>query len=162
MSNKTGVIYFSKDGSTKLLAALLAEKHSAETIELKVKDYKSNMIMDSVQATGKKSAELEDKPYDNIAGYDKIYLCTPIWASNGTPAMNAFIENADFTDKEVVIITVKAFMPTGMLKGTHEYLANNVMNNNGKVIDCFDVHGAVMGKTASAAHIKDQIDRNNI
>ncbi|MFZ7121201.1 MAG: flavodoxin family protein [Eubacteriaceae bacterium] len=162
MSNNIGIVFFSKDGSTKVLANILAIKNKAKILELIEKNKKSNMITRSINATRKKSVELVDEPHKNINNFNKLYLCTPIWASNGTPAMNAFINNSDFDGKEIVIITVKGFSPSNMLQKTHKYLSDLVESRNGKVVKCVDIHGAGIGKTASDKHIKEQIENLNI
>lgn len=162
MSKDTGIIYFSRDGSTRVLAKLLGEKHDADIIELTEKGKKSGFFKGASKATKKLTVELEGEPYNNIASYKKLYLCTPIWAFNGTPAMNAFIENADFADKEITIITVKGFAPDGAMGKTQAFLTESVEKKNGKVAKCLEVHGAAIGKTASEEHIAEQMEKLGI
>jgi len=162
MSKNTGIVYFSRDGSTRVLAELLGKKYDADVIELTEKGKKSGFFKGASKASKKQSIELEGQPYNKIDSYTKLYLCTPIWAFNGTPAMNAFIDNADFTDKEIAIVTVKGFAPDGAMGKTHTFLTESVEKKNGKVSACFDVHGAMIGKAASEAHIMEQINTYGI
>ena len=162
MSKDTGVIYFSRDGSTRVLAEMLGKKYDADVIELTESGKKSGFFQGASKANKKQSVELTGEPYNKIDTFKKLYLCTPIWAFNGTPAMNAFIENADFTDKEIVVITVKGFAPDGALGKTHTFLTDSVEKKNGTVSACYDVHGAMIGKAASEAHMKEQIDKLKI
>lgn len=162
MSNRTGIVYFSKDGSTKILANILAKKYDAKVIELIEMEKKAGIIVNSIRATKKKSVTLVGDPSQDINDLTKLFLCTPIWASNGTPAMNSFIENTDFDSKEVVIITVKAFTPSNKLKKVYKYLSDLVVSKSGNVVECFDIHGAGVGKTANSSHILEQIDNLNI
>jgi hypothetical protein len=159
MSSDIGVVYFSKDGSTKVLANLLVSKYDAEIIEL-VEKSKLNMLGKVVKAVRKKSVDLKGEPYNKIDGFTKLYLCTPIWASNGTPAMNAFIEKADFTGKDVTIVTVKGYPKS--VEATHAYLTTSVANSKGKVTNCYDVRGAAMGKTVSKEELQKQLDSLDI
>lgn len=157
MSKGTGVIYFSRDGSTRVLAEILGKKHNADVIELIEKGKKSGFFKGASKASKKQSIELEGEPFNKINSYTKLYLCTPIWAFNGTPAMNAFIENADMSNKEIVIVTVKGFAPDGSMGKAHAFLTESVTKRGGKVIDCLEVHGAAIGKTASVDHMEEQI-----
>jgi len=69
--------------------------------------------------------------------------------------MNGFIKSTGFTDKTVVIATVRGFSkpPTK----AHKYLSDLVESKNGKVVKILDIHGASVEKTASEGHIKNQI-----
>jgi flavodoxin len=159
MSNEVGVVFFSKDGSTKVLASLLGSKYDAEIVEL-VEKSKTNMFGKVVKAVRKKSVALKGEPYNKIDGFEKLYLCTPIWASNGTPAMNAFIEKADFTGKDVMIVTVKGYPKS--VEATHAYLTSSVAKSKGKVSNCYDVRGVAIGKTATKESLQKQLDSLNI
>lgn len=160
MSKKVGIVFFSKDGSTKVLANLLAKKHDGEVIELIEKSKRNKMlsfIIKGYQASKKKEVELVGESYKKIDEFDKIYLCTPIWANNGTPAINAFLNNVDLSGKQIVILTVKGYTPTEKIKKCHDYLEKIVADKNGKVVSSIDVHGASIGKTATIEHIEEQI-----
>ncbi len=52
----------------------------------------------------------------------------PIWASNGAPAMNAFLEKADFTDKGVTIITFQQFVDIKNSPKVHKHIGNIARN----------------------------------
>lgn len=162
MSKDTGVIYFSRDGSTRVLAKLLGEKYEADVIELTEKGKKSGFFKGASKASKKQGIELEGEPFNKIEDYKKLYLCTPIWAFNGTPAMNSFIDKADFTDKEITIITVKGFAPDGAMGKTHAFLTESVEKKNGKVIKCLEVFGAKIGKTAGEEAMAEQITKLDI
>jgi len=160
MNKKIGVVYFSKDGSTKKLADMLGVKYSAEVIELVEKSSKGNLFTRGYRSITKKGSELIGNPSNRVKDFDELYLCTPIWASNGTPAMNTFISDSDFEDKTISIITVRA--GTKPLKGTFEYLTKKVEEQNGKVKSCYNLHGAMIGKTATEESLQKQIEDLNL
>lgn len=137
------IVFYSKDGNTKAGAVMLSEKIGAPCIELKeVK--KGNFI----QALFKKSTQLIGNPWTEIAKYQRIYLMFPIWASNGVPAMNAFLEKAELKGKEVVIITFQQFEDLRNSDKVHQYVSDLVINNEGKVIDKIALIGGKMNQFA--------------
>lgn len=162
MSSDTAIIYFSKDGSTRVVANLLSQKHDADIIELVEQGKKSGFFKGASKASKKQGINLEGEPYNEISNYNRLYLCTPIWAFNGTPAMNTFIEKADFSEKEVIIVTVKGFAPDGAMGKTHKFLTESVEKKSGNVIKCVELFGAKIGKTASEESILEQIGELNI
>ena len=119
-----------------------------------------NFFTKSIRAFLKKGTELKGTPYTEAKSYDELYLCTPIWALNGTPAMISFINNVDFTDKSIKILTVRGFPDS--VSGTHKYLSNKIKSRNGNVIATYDIKGAPIGKTTTLSNIQDQIKKLKI
>jgi len=144
MSNSV-IVYFSKDGNTRLGANILNEHLHGKIVELK-EAKKGNFI----QSIFKKGSKLTGQPWNEIKSASQVVLMFPIWASNGVPAINTFIQNADFSGKDVSIITFQQFEN---LKGSdivHKYYSDIVIRNNGNV------------KKADETIIRNQIDKVTI
>lgn len=148
------IVYFSKDGSTRILANELSKNLDADIIEL-VPLKEGNFISNTFRSLFKKGATLKGNPYSKAKKYSEIYLCTPIWALNGTPAIISFIDNTNLKDKDIHIFSVRGF--NSSVKGTHKFLQNKVESKNGNVINCYDIKGAAIGKTATVESIKKQL-----
>lgn len=151
------IVYFSRDNNTRTGARILGEKIGAKVIEL-TEIKKGNFI----KALFKMESKLKGNPWKEIKSSKRIYLMSPIWASNGVPAMNTFINNSDFSDKEIIIITFQQFKDLRGSKKVHEYMSNQVEKINGKVIGCYALLGASIGKCFSESEIKTQIDKIDI
>lgn len=146
---KTCIAYFSKAGNTAIAAEYLAEKLGAAMIRLEdPTNYKGFMgfIKGGMNASKAKKAELKSSVYEEIAQYDRIVLATPVWAGKTTPAINAILENLDFNDKEVYVMTTQA-MPTE--KDTEErrqFYQQQIEKKNGIFMDCFSLQGSAPRK----------------
>lgn len=150
----TVIVYYSKDNNTRTGAKVLGERIGAKVVELKeVK--KGNFI----QALRKKSSKLEGKPWEEIVDAKMIYLMSPIWASNGVPAMNAFLDKADLEAKEITIITFQQFEDLRNSEKVHNYIKNQVEQKKGIVLDTYALLGGKMGHFAGEDNIKTQIDK---
>jgi len=154
MKKPSVIVFYSKDGNTKAGALLLSKKIGAPCIELKeVK--KGNFL----QALFKKSSELMGDPWSEIKEYPSIYLMFPIWASNGVPAMNAFLEKAELSGKQVVIITFQQFEDLRNSDKVHQYVSDLVINNEGSVVGKFALLGGKMNHFAGEEAIANEISK---
>jgi len=79
---------------------------------------------------------------------------SPIWASNGVPAMNTFLKKADLDKKECIIITFQQFIDLKNSSKVHEHYEDLVKKRGGKVIDDFAFRGGKMGQFAGEEAIK--------
>lgn len=150
----TAVVYYSKNNNTRAGAENLGKRLGAKVIELK--EAKNGNVF---QAIRKKGSTLEGKPWNEIKDDSTLFLMTPIWASNGVPAINAFLDNADLSNKEVTIIT---FQQSRGLKGSekvHNYIKKRVEQKNGKVLNCYALVGARIGHFAGEDSIKSEIEK---
>ena len=93
---KTAVVYYSMSGNVKNTAEKIAEKLSADLIELKPeKTYPDKGFKKFFW--GGKSAVMGEKPkllpYEfESEKYDRIIFGSPVWASNVVPPLRTFIE----------------------------------------------------------------------
>ncbi len=151
--NLAVIVFFSKDGNTRSGAKRLNERLGGKIIELREKK-KGNFL----QALFKKGSKLQGNPWNEIAGATYVYLMQPIWASNTVPAMNAFLQNADFSGKLVTIITFQQFADLKNSDKVHQDIAAAVKQRKGQVIGTYAFIGGKMGHCAEEKLIYDQID----
>jgi len=150
----TVIIYYSKDNNTRAGAKILGDRINAKVVELKEMK-KGNVI----QALLKKSSKLEGNPWQEIKNAKTVYLMSPIWASNGVPAMNAFLERADFLNKEINIITFQQSKNLKISEKAHEHIKKGVENKKGIVKNCYALLGGKMGCFAGEDMIKVKIEK---
>lgn len=93
---KTAIVFYSMSGNTKQTAEKIAEKISADLIELRPqKTYPDKGFKKFFW--GGKSAVMGEKPslmpyvFDDEA-YDSIILGSPVWASNIAPPLRTFVD----------------------------------------------------------------------
>ena len=104
---KTLIIYYSDSGSTKVMARTLSMHLKADIIGIKdLKNRKgfANRLLSSVDAFRESKTEISPKKFD-FTDYDLIYLGTPTWANNPTPAIITFIDNCNWKGKDVILFT---------------------------------------------------------
>lgn len=143
------IVYYSKDNNTRTAAKLLHNKVGGDIIEL-IEKRKGNFL----QALFKKGSRLKDQPWKAIEDASLVYLMSPIWASNGVPAMNTFLKKADLEKKECIIITFQQFIDLKNSSKVHEHYENLVKKRGGKVMDDFAFRGGKMGHFAGEEAIK--------
>ena len=151
MSDKV-IVFYSKDNNTRTGARLIANHIGAELIELK-ESKKGNFI----QALRKKGSRLIGDPWSEIKTSNEVILMLPIWASNGVPAMNAFLDHADFSDKSVSIITFQQFEDLRNSDKVHDYIRSRVEENGGNVVFTKALLGGKMNHFAGESAIESQI-----
>ena len=149
MSDKA-ILFFSRDGSTKKAATILADRLDAQLIELIEKKPVKGFIRAGYMALKSKSSPLRDAPWEKCADKDIWILGTPIWAAHGTPAMNSFMESADFSGKKVFIFTLQADPRLKDSIGVLNYMSEKIEAAGGKIAGTLALQGASPGKTGSA------------
>jgi flavodoxin len=147
------IVYYSKDNNTRTGAKLLQKKVGGDIIEL-IEKKKGNFL----QSLLKKGSKLKDEPWKAIEGASVIYLMSPIWASNGVPAMNTFLEKADLKGKECIIITFQQFEDLKNSSKVHAHYETLVKKRSGKVLESYAFKGGKMGHFAGNEAIKDSMD----
>lgn len=156
------IVYFSKDGNTEYTAKLLASEIGGELIKLTEKSPRNGVIgfmKSGFQAVSKSSSELIGDPWNLIEGFDFIFLMTPIWAGNGTPAINAFLDKANLKGKTISIITLQSDTTHKGIEKVHDYLMKRVESKGGTTTECFALTGSTPGKFAGEEHLKNEFKR---
>ena len=102
------VIYFSRNGSTRIAAGLIAERIDAELVELKGQKARHGFVLSGFRAVTKKHLPPAGDPWADIRGCSTLVLGAPVWGGNANPVMNGFLDKADFTGKKVYLFTLQA------------------------------------------------------
>ena len=158
----TCVVYYSKNGNTKTAARYLAEKIDAKQIELSDETkYKGiiGFVKGGMNASRKKAAHIESSVLNEISGYERIILATPVWAGKTTPAINAVLQNADLAGKLVYVVTTQADPECGGHDKRKSFYKEAVEQKGGIFKDCFSLCGSAPGKPAkSLKELASQVD----
>ena len=125
---KTLVVYYSRTGNTKYVAEKIAENLGAEICE--VVDKKSRkgrlaFVTGGYESIRKKLTEIEvSRTVDN---YDLIIIGSPVWANGITPAIRTFINQNDFSNKQIAcFVTLKGEDPEKALESMKEAIFPNI------------------------------------
>lgn len=148
------IVFFSKHGNTKSGALKLSEKWHLDIIELK-EIHKGNFV----QAILKGKSKLVGQPWKIAEAYDHIVLMGPIWASNGVPAINAFVENMDWHHKSVTIITFQMFEDLKNSSQVHGHISKCIEDKGGHISSKYALIGGKMNTFAGDEAIKKEIDK---
>lgn len=156
-----GIVYYSRSNNTKTGALHLSKKIHASLIELKERGGRAGavgFVKSGFEAVTNKKSKLIGDPWGLAAPYSRLYLMTPIWGSHTTPAMNAFLSQADLKGKEIIVITFQAGSKGEGSEKVYEHIKNLVEKCGGSFIKGIPLHSASPGKFAGEEHIKGQID----
>lgn len=127
------VIFYSYDGNTKFIAETIAQTVGADLLQLKPVGEKRwwgplKYLFGGRQATLKLTPTLE--PYKlNPNDYELIFIGTPVWAWNYTPAINSFLTNTKLTNKKIALFCSCGGQPGSTLEKITEHLAGNEILN---------------------------------
>lgn len=102
------VIFYSFEGSTKLLANTIAESIGADIIELKPKINVIKQHGFTKYFWGGKQVFFKEKPelekFDKkLKEYNIIFIGTPVWSWTYAPAMRSFLENQNLNGKKIAL-----------------------------------------------------------
>jgi len=138
---KISIVYFSLSGRTKLLAQSLADVLKPEGFTVKVAPLKTpdtgSFLKNCIFAFIKKKVKFEYVP--DIKTSEIVFLGSPVWAFDITPAMRTFLENVDLKGKGVFL-----FITYGSGKGKDRAMDNFrylVEQKGGKVIGTAEIKG---------------------
>ena len=162
MTTKNLVVYYSFEGSTRLLAETIAQVLNADILECKlIKDLGSKgfskYFWGGRQVIMKKKPKLVDFSI-NPNNYDVIIIGTPVWASNYTPAIRSFLNQVSIKDKKIGLFCCH----DGGMGKTLDNLKKELSDNT--IIDEIDFLNVEKNKEENilkaknwAAHIRDKI-----
>lgn len=109
MSSKSLIVYYSWTGNTAVVAKEIKARtgFDIQPIVEKMERRKGNMIKTASSAfLGLKS---KIKPMDfALKDYDQILLGMQVWAGHTTPAINTYLQKANFKDKKIFLFLTKA------------------------------------------------------
>ena len=132
----TLIIYYSQGGTTDLIAKTLAKHLNASFVrihDLKNRDGFKNKLVASINAFRESKTDIIPAKVD-LTDYDTIYIGSPTWAGNPTPAILTIIDRCNFTGKDVVLF---ATMDSSRGDSNLERLEEKVKMRGGRVIESF-------------------------
>lgn len=133
---KTLVMYYSNTGTTELVSKTLAYHLGADIIriqDLKNRDGIKNRFLSSINAFRENKTEIRPSKVD-LTDYSVIYIGTPTWNGNPTPAIITIIDRCDLKGKDIVLF---ATMNSNRGDGNIERLAEKVKIRGARVIESF-------------------------
>jgi len=101
------VVYYTFEGSTKLIAESIASAIDADILRLEVmKELKSHGF--GKYLWGGKQVVMKSKPAlkpleKNPDDYDILFIGTPVWAYNFSPALRTFFATVKLSGKKIAI-----------------------------------------------------------
>ncbi|MDR1640038.1 MAG: hypothetical protein LBT59_10115 [Clostridiales bacterium] len=140
------VIYYSSTGRTKAAAEELAKLKGTTAFELRLAKPLGKAV-GAVMALLKKAAPLLASP--DISKEPELYLCSPVWAGQMTPAMRQFIAETNFTGK-----TVSVLLTCAAAEGHERYKLG--------VLEALSGKGAAIGFVLVFASPKEGFDRETL
>ncbi|MFA4833796.1 MAG: NAD(P)H-dependent oxidoreductase [Patescibacteria group bacterium] len=130
MANKI-IIYYSLEGSTRLMAETMAETIDADILELKpLKEINPNGFLKyfwggrQVVFKEKPKLEIFDK---NPLDYDIVIIGTPVWAFTYAPPLRSFFKRVKLRDKKIGIFCCHEGNPGKTLENLIKELAGNTI-----------------------------------
>lgn len=98
------VVYYSRTNKTKEVAGYIAQAKNAELLEVKDNKNRNGPVQYVASAVSMLFGRNTSITYEktNLQDYETIYVGSPVWTSGPTPAIIEFINENDFTGKDVV------------------------------------------------------------
>ena len=132
------IIYYSNTGTTALVAKTLAYHLNADRArihDLKNRDGIKNRLLSSINAFRESKTKIKPETLD-LTDYDVIYIGTPTWNGNPTPAIVTIIDNCNLKSKDVVLF---ATMNSSRGDSNIERLHEKVKARGARVIESFTI-----------------------
>lgn len=131
MASQTLVVYYSFEGSTRLIAQTIATALDADILECRpIKDISSKGLMKYVwggrQVVFKKRPQLE--PLEkNPTEYETIIIGTPVWAFTYAPAIRTFLSEVTLHQKKIAVFCCHEGAKGNTLEHLEEALSKNTI-----------------------------------
>lgn len=157
----TAIVYYSLSNNTRTVAEILAERTGGALIRLEENTSRGGFfgfLKSGFQAATRRMSRLSGEPWEAVRPFDTLYLLTPIWASNGTPAMNAFLSKADLEGKTATIITLQADPDKDGSDKVHDHIRSIVEKKGAAVASAYALHSASPGQFAGKEYLAAQVD----
>ncbi len=132
------IVYYSKTGKTKEIAHSIANE-LADGNEVKLRRIKmkgernllATYLLDTKKAIKREKPEIEVIDL-NHEEYNLILLGTPVWSAKPAPAINTYLDRADFENRKVALFVTLRLMGGEKVVGI---LTAEIEKKGGKVID---------------------------
>ena len=135
---KRAVLYYSDGGTTHTVAKTLATELNAGYLRIKDKKNRkgfANRFLSSIDAFRETKTDIVPSRVD-LTDFDTIYIGTPTWAGNPTPAIITLIDRCDLRGKDVILF---ATMSNNRGDSNIERLEEKVKMRGGRVVETFTV-----------------------
>jgi len=134
--SKAIVLYYSRTGSTRVVAKTIREVLDCDLQE--IKDLKDRSGLKGFwggmkDVSNKVKAEIKPETRD-LDAYGLIVICSPVWGMQFSPAITTFMESIDFKDKKIVLAAVARM---NMKAEKLEELKKEIQSKGGEVIKDF-------------------------
>jgi len=131
MASKTLVVYYSYEGSTRLIAQTIATALGADILECRpINDISSKGFMKYVwggrQVVFKKRPQLEPFKTDP-SEYETIVIGTPVWAFTYAPAIRTFLSEMTLHQKKIGVFCCHEGAKGNTLEHLKEALSKNTI-----------------------------------
>ena len=133
------VLYYSVTGNTQTAARALADKLHADIVRVEdVEQPLLTTLYDEKAFYKLKRRPWKLKPLEaDLSKYTRVFIGTPVWRGLESPAIDAFIEQADLTDKKIVLfVTMMENDPEQAIRS----MAIKVAQRGGKVESSFSIN----------------------
>jgi menaquinone-dependent protoporphyrinogen IX oxidase len=154
------VAYYSRNGSTKSVAEMVAEKLEAELFEIVDLTNRKGIIgfiKAGFQARKKVHSSIKSLPLALFDGVEEVIIASPIWASNLAPAINTFIDKAHFEGRLVKLIIVQADPNHKAAEEVNQYVRKRVESKDGTFEKYLHFAGSPPGKKPNLNNLKEQV-----
>ncbi len=157
-TSKAIVLYYSRTGSTQVVANTIREALDCDLQE--IKDLKDRSGIQGFwggmkDVSDKVKADIKPETL-NLEAYDLIVICSPVWGMQFSPAITTFMSSIDFKNKQVVLAAVARM---NMKAEKREELKKDIRSKGGEVIKDFVVKTWFKSpeeiKEETTEHIKD-------
>ena len=101
------ILYYSDGGKTKVVAETLALNLRCDICQvkdMKRRDGLRNRLGSTIDAFRESKTEIYPPTLD-LEEYGTVYIGTPIWANNPTPAIITLIDSCDLRGKDIILFT---------------------------------------------------------
>ena len=101
------ILYYSDSGKTKVVAETLALNLRCDICQIKdmkQRDGIRSRLGSTIDAFRESKTEIYPPTLD-LEEYGTVYIGTPIWANNPTPAIITLIDSCDLRGKDIILFT---------------------------------------------------------
>lgn len=124
-AKKILVVYFSHSDNTKLVAEKIREELNGDEVDVQRIETKKSYPENDTELRNLATKESEDKDFrpelkhidTDVKNYDLILVGSPVWFYKAAPAVTAYLEKQDFTDKEVRFFITHGGYPGSCIDG---------------------------------------------
>lgn len=159
---KNLVVYYTWGGNTEIVAKEISKLTDGDLRKIETVNQPKAIGMAGAAFSALFGLKAKIKPLNFSAKeYDNVFIGGQVWAGRSTPAINSFLDKADFTGKKVFIFLTLADNkePSSVI----ESIKKRVEKHGGNVIDTFFIQTKmknVISTEAVRQPITDWIEKN--